>query len=57
MLQVIDIILFIALAYMALMLGATLPLPNYTAEALLLLPLIGLVAAVWAFVPRRKRLR
>ncbi len=55
MLQVIDIILSIALAYTVLMLGATSPLPNYMAEALLLPPLIGLAAAAWGFAPERKR--
>jgi len=54
MLRVVGAILFLALATVLMLAAGHLP-PSNSAGAAFLVPLIGLAAAWWAFVPERKR--
>jgi drug/metabolite transporter (DMT)-like permease len=55
MLQAIGAIVFVVLAYTVLMLAAGQLSPSYAAGVAFLAPLVGLVAAWWAFSPGRRR--
>jgi hypothetical protein len=55
MLRAVGVIIFMVLAYTVLMLGVGRLPPSYGAGAAILVPLIGLAAAWWAFAPDRKR--
>jgi drug/metabolite transporter (DMT)-like permease len=55
MFQAVAAIVFIVLAYTVLMLAAGYLPPSYAAGAVFLVPLIGVVAAWWAFAPGRRR--
>jgi hypothetical protein len=52
MLRAVGAIVFLVLAYTVLMLGVGRLPPSYGAGAAILVPLIGLAAAAWAFARR-----